>query len=259
MKRLSCRALFACAMTLSTLPYDTQACDFRLGPTMCDPIARQTEFWIGEWTGAEYFFRMEIGGNPMTPPRDTTGKLTLFEQNGRLGFSGGGAFSGEAELTETFGDYIDPLDPRWDWVDHVSTLDVFENDGSYNLSDGSDEEQPCGFQSWPRWVGTFTTPDGFEMTLTLIGVGFNTMTGRVYFNGTHQGNKVLLDSRFIIQRSFFDTSGWTSYNLPDSAEICRDDCREGGYYRSSGDRGLVVPGRSDMRNDLPGVVENCPS
>ncbi|WP_417812389.1 hypothetical protein [Thalassospira alkalitolerans] len=60
---------------------------------MCDDIAHEEAFWIGEYRGHDLSFEMTINGTRFDPPRETK-TLTLFEMNGRLGFDGGGAFKG---------------------------------------------------------------------------------------------------------------------------------------------------------------------
>ncbi|WP_143534554.1 hypothetical protein [Roseovarius albus] len=195
---------------------------------------------------------MEFDGKSKDPSRDKEGTLTLFELGGRLGFSGGGAFSGEAELSNMGEGRIDPLDPRWDWLEHKSALEFIDNEGFYNELIPGAELYRCPHTSWPRWTGSFMTPDGIDMNLTLFGINPQIMIGRIYYKGDFRGTRVLIDSRFGIVRDDVDTAGWGRLTEPHSfGSHC---------YRCTNFEGKIFSPEVVTETDsghIYGVVENC--
>ncbi len=265
-------ALAVLLTTLVVLPTDAVACRFRGAPDMCSNEAQDAVFWVGEWEGPQLSLRLEMNGVAVTPQHDPYGSMTLFELDGQLGFAGDGVLRGEAELTSVQGEYIDPLDPAWDWLNDDETIDLLDEYGAEYTTDRI--INPCGYREWPRWTGTYLHPEGLTMSLTMIGMRVDAMLGRIYYRGPLRDQSVTLDSRFLMRRYSFDTSGWTWLG-PNVTEDCQALCMDG-LIRGWDDRvaevtaedcqNLCTNGEIVFRRPpdrpiaiRPGVWENCPA
>lgn len=212
-------ALTSVTLLATFMPNTAVACIQYTPPNMCEAAAHDETFWIGEYSGRTTSFSMKIEGGPFNAEFKDRGSLTLFSMSGALGFSGGGAFQGEANLVPSPGNYIDPLDPTWEWIEEIETLDMLNFFGQYSS---------CGYQFWPRWEGTYRPSPSLEMKIALIGLYPSYMIGRISYSGRQEGKRVEIDSRFDISRNSIDVSGWLVSELDDDTPECQNDCVDSG-------------------------------
>ncbi len=198
------------------LPDGVWACTEYKPPSMCDDIAHEEAFWIGEYRGHDLSFEMTINGTRFDPPRETKGTLTLFEMNGRLGFDGGGAFKGEADFGMLHsGDEALQTRPGFKFLFDKPIREVLRKF----------EDEYCTFEFWPRWTGTYKPPQSPTMSIELVAFTANNLLGHVYFDGVQDGALVHISSTFALSRERPDVTGWATVSHPDDSAICRDNCK----------------------------------
>lgn len=219
------RALMVSLLLWPQLPDRVWACTEYKSPSMCDDIAHEEAFWIGEYWGRELSFEMTLNGTRHDPSRETEGTLTLFEMNGRLGFDGGGAFKGEADLGMLHsGDEALQTRPGFEFL--------FDDSIRGGLRKYGDEY--CTFEFWPRWTGTFKPPQSPTMSIELVGLNGIDLLGHVYFDGIQDGTLVHISSTFVLTRLEPDVTGWETVSHPDGSAACSrcyDDDLIGSVWR----------------------------
>jgi hypothetical protein len=75
--------------------------------------------------------------------------------------------------------------------------------------------------------GGYQPPSSPVMRLTLIATAYDQMIGRVFYSGTQNGNKVLLDSRFRLVNAGFDPTSYIQETYPDNSMECQAECTPG--------------------------------
>ena len=219
--KLSGRALVAAAVTFWPV-WAAAECQIYKIPSICDPVAQDSQHWIGEYTGQEASFEMTFDGRPFDPPRQKTGVMTMFEMSGALGFAGGGGFDGTAELTaaERAASDAEVFSGDWSWMLDDEVLSLLQ---AQHIAD-TDDPDSCPLRWWPRWNGTYQPPNSPVMNITLIATTFDQMFGRVYYSGQQNGVQVVIDSRFTMSNNGFDPTGYSKETHGDESEMCQAHC-----------------------------------
>jgi hypothetical protein len=195
-------------------------------PSICDPVAQDSQHWIGEYAGQSTSFSMTMNGKPFRPDFQETGTMTLFEMSGALGFVGGGGFNGTAELTDVT---AAPTDVQfftgdWAWLaDEIETIVFLQ---TQHVLD-TDDPGACPIRWWPRWKGTYQPPNSPVMQITLLATTFDQMFGRVFYSGQQGGAQVRIDSRFTMTNLGFDPTGYSTELHSDESQQCQTHCKPG--------------------------------
>ncbi len=168
---------------------------------------------------------MEINNQPFTPSFEKHGTMTIFALEGALGFAGGGAFQGQAELQRLPGEPMDPVsNQNWDWV--FDDMDYIREKSEEMEYIEEDSRVVCPLQHWPRWSGQYHPPNSPVMTLYLMATGYDEMIGQAYYSGVQNGADVFIDSRFLIKNQSVDSSDFDREVFPDDSPECQAECSD---------------------------------
>lgn len=205
------------------IPTHATACIVHFAPNICDEVAQSSSNWIGEYSGETIDFNMLMDGQPFDPNFERHGTMTIFQLSDALGFSGGGAFQGEANLSRSTDTGRNSVadNEEWNWLLEDEMWSTVQS-----LTE-SRSQRHCPLEKWPRWSANYHPPNSPPMKLTLIAIRWNIIIGRAYFSNGVEGRETSVDSRFFLENESYDTSGWQAATYPTGSNECQLFCLSG--------------------------------
>lgn len=178
------------------LPTSALAQDCRIYqvPDFCSVLwSAETDFWSGIYSVAAGPVSAQINGQPFSRPAEPVVDVTVFQIGQDL------AISHPEGMLDAQYQPLDPGEEPFVWPQNFAGNNVLGDAISFDLPE-YETAQGCDNQQMPRWQAAVPAPDGPVTTVELTAVTFDTILGRLYYEGPWQDAHIWFERRVELSR-----------------------------------------------------------